>query len=52
MLAHKKQARDFGGLEQRRKHLLEADSKGTFFNARIRNRFPFQCLGTSSANAD
>jgi hypothetical protein len=32
--------------------LLEADSKGTFFNARIRNRFPFQCLGTSSANAD
>ena len=29
--------------------LLETDSKGTFFNAHIRNRFPFQHLGNSNA---
>jgi hypothetical protein len=29
--------------------LLEADSKGTFFNAHIRNQFSFQYLGNSGA---
>jgi hypothetical protein len=29
--------------------LLDADSKGTFFNAHIRNQFPFQHLGSLSA---
>jgi hypothetical protein len=29
--------------------LLEADSKGTFFNAHIRNHFPFQHVGSSNA---
>jgi hypothetical protein len=28
--------------------LLQADSKGTFFNAHIRNQFPFQYLGRSN----
>ena len=28
--------------------LLLADSKGTFFNARIRNQFPFHYLGRSN----
>jgi len=27
--------------------LLEADSKGAFFNAHIRNQFPFQHLGNT-----
>ena len=37
------------------RELLEADSKGTFFNAHIRNQFSFQYLGESgalSADAD
>jgi hypothetical protein len=29
--------------------LLEADSTGTFFNAHIRNQFPFQYIGPSNA---
>jgi hypothetical protein len=29
-------------------NLLEADSKGSFFNAYIRNQFPFQYLGNSN----
>jgi hypothetical protein len=35
--------------------LLEADSQGAFFNAHIRNQFPFQHLGhaeTLSAQSD
>jgi hypothetical protein len=28
--------------------LLQADSKGTYFNRNIRNRFPFQDLSTPS----
>jgi KTSC domain len=30
--------------------LLEADSKGTFFNHHIRNRFPYQQVGGSRQN--
>ena len=30
-------------------HLLQADSKGSFFNRKIRNRFPFQHLSRPSA---
>ncbi len=29
--------------------LLQADSKGVFFNALIRNQFSFQCLGNPDA---
>lgn len=30
--------------------LTEAESKGVFFNARIRNQFSFQCLGNAGTS--